>query len=46
MSNYRANHTTFLADGSLDDFAAAEQQQVSALGDELGDVFDFDVGAF
>jgi uncharacterized membrane protein YjgN (DUF898 family) len=46
MSNYRANHTTFLADGSLDDFAAAEQRQVSALGDELGDVFDFDVGAF
>ena len=46
MSNYRANHTTFLADGSLDDFAAAERQQVSALGDELGDVFDFDVGAF
>lgn len=46
ISNYRANHTTFLADGSLDDFAAAERQQVSALGDELGDVFDFDVGAF
>ena len=46
MSNYRANHTTFLASGSLDDFAAAEQQRVSALGDELGDVFDFDVGAF
>jgi uncharacterized membrane protein YjgN (DUF898 family) len=46
MSNYRANHTTFLASGSLDDFTAAEQQRVSALGDELGDVFDFDVGAF
>lgn len=46
ISNYRANHTTFLAAGSLDDFAAAERQQVSALGDELGDVFDFDVGAF
>jgi uncharacterized membrane protein YjgN (DUF898 family) len=46
MSNYRANHTTFLAAGSLDDFAAAERQQVSALGDELGDAFDFDVGAF
>jgi uncharacterized membrane protein YjgN (DUF898 family) len=46
MSNYRANHTTFLASGSLANFAAAEQQRVSALGDELGDVFDFDVGAF
>jgi uncharacterized membrane protein YjgN (DUF898 family) len=46
MANYRAAHTTFLADGSLDDFAASEQQQISALGDELGEVFDFDVGAF
>jgi uncharacterized membrane protein YjgN (DUF898 family) len=46
MSNYRASHTTFLAEGSLSDFAAAEQQQFSALGDQLGEVFGFDVGAF
>jgi uncharacterized membrane protein YjgN (DUF898 family) len=44
MSTYRAEHTTFTAVGSLDDFAAAEKAQVSALGEEMGEVFDFDVG--
>lgn len=45
MAKYRADHTQFIAAGSLEEFAAAEREQVSALGEELGEVFDFDVGA-
>ena len=45
MAKYRADHTQFIAAGSLEEFAAAEKEQVSALGEELGEVFDFDVGA-
>ena len=43
-TRYVAERITFIADGSLDDFAAAEREQVSALGEEFGDVFDFDIG--
>ena len=45
MAKYRADHTQFIAAGSLEEFAAAEREKVSALGEELGEVFDFDVGA-
>jgi uncharacterized membrane protein YjgN (DUF898 family) len=45
MAKYRADHTQFMAAGSLEEFAAAEKEQVGALGEELGEVFDFDVGA-
>ena len=45
MARYRADNTQFTATGSLEEFAAAEREQVSALGEELGEVFDFDVGA-
>ena len=45
MAKYRADHTQFMAAGSLEEFAAAEKEQVSALGEELGEVFDFDIGA-
>ena len=45
MAKYRADHTQFIAAGSLEEFAAAEKEQVGALGEELGEVFDFDVGA-
>ena len=43
MARYRADCLTLQVDGSLDDFIAAEQQKVSALGEELGEVFDVDV---
>ena len=46
MAQYRATHTALLASGSLDGFAAAEREQISALGEEFSGVFDFDVGAF
>ena len=44
MARYRAEHIYFLANGSLDDFVAAERRQVNALGEEMGEVFDFDIG--
>ena len=41
---YKIEHLTLRPGGSLDDFVAAEQKQVSALGEEAGDFFDFDIG--
>ncbi|GAA5314990.1 MAG: hypothetical protein AseanaTS_01940 [Candidatus Pelagadaptatus aseana] len=43
-ANYIAEHVSFEAQSDLDEFVADEQQQVSALGEELGEVFDFDFG--
>jgi len=45
MTRYRADCLQFIANNSLDDFVAAEQQHVSALGEQMGEVFDFDVSA-
>lgn len=44
MAKYKAAHIKFLARGPIDDFVATEQHQVSALGEEMGEVFDFDIG--
>ena len=44
LANYRAECTQLNAVGDLDHFVAAEHEQVSALGEEFGEVFDFDVG--
>ena len=41
MAKYFASCLVMDAQGSLDNFAAAEQDNVSALGDEMGQVFDF-----
>jgi len=43
MARYRAECLQLLTAGSLDSFVAAEQKQVSALGEEMGEVFDFEV---
>lgn len=43
-TRYITENIVFVASGSLDDFSAAERDNVSALGEEFGDVFDFDVG--
>jgi uncharacterized membrane protein YjgN (DUF898 family) len=43
MAKYRASCLRMQVDSSLDDFVAAEQQNVSALGEEMGDVFDVEV---
>ena len=41
---YRIEHLTLLSAGDLDQFVAAEREQVSALGDEAADFLDFDIG--
>ena len=41
MTKYIASCLTMHAVDSLNDFAAAEQENISALGEELGQVFDF-----
>jgi len=38
-----AKHTKVVTNGSLDGFVAAEEENVSALGEEIGDAFDMDM---
>lgn len=44
LAHYRAECTQFNAVGDMDNFIASEQQQVNAMGEEFGEVFDFEVG--
>ena len=44
MTRYLTSSVAFVAIGSLDNFAAAERESVDALGEELGEIFDFDIG--
>ncbi len=41
MTKYLSENIEMKVNGSLDDFSAAEQESVSALGEEMGQVFDF-----
>ncbi|MGK0441733.1 MAG: uncharacterized membrane protein YjgN (DUF898 family) [Pseudohongiellaceae bacterium] len=41
MTKYLCNNITMQAHGTLDNFAAAENENISALGEEFGEVFDF-----
>ena len=41
IAKYTASCLTLNAKGSLDDFAAAEQENVSAFGEQFGEVMDF-----
>jgi len=41
MTKYVCSCLTMEADGSLDNFASAEKENISALGEEFGQVFDF-----
>lgn len=43
-ARYAANHTDFIAVGSTQNFVAEQQEKVSAVGEELAGVFDFDFG--
>ncbi len=43
MMRYRASCLQLKAQGSLDDFISAEQDKVSALGEQVGEVFDMEV---
>ena len=44
MARYKASRIEFIASGSLDEFVAAEQDHANALGEEMGEIFDFDIG--
>jgi uncharacterized membrane protein YjgN (DUF898 family) len=41
---YKVQNLTLMASGDLDSFIAKEQEEVSALGEEMGDFLDFDFG--
>lgn len=41
---YKISQLALVPGGNLDQFVAAEQEQVSALGDEMSDLLDFDLG--
>lgn len=43
MANYKAKHLIFLAEGSMDKYIAAQVEEVSALGEQISDVFDMEV---
>jgi uncharacterized membrane protein YjgN (DUF898 family) len=44
IARYRAECLTLRAQGPLDSFVAAEDRRVGALGEEIGEAFDVDVG--
>jgi len=44
LARYRLNHLSLLATDNLDAFVAEENRKVSAMGEEMGEVFDIDVG--
>ena len=44
LLRYKLEHLSLLTSGDLDHFVAEEGKQISALGDEAGDFFDFDLG--
>lgn len=43
MVKYVANHVSMNIAGSLDDFQAAEEQSINAIGEEMGNVFELGV---
>ena len=43
MTKYICDNLVFVANGYLDDFIAAEAENVTATGEEFGQVFDFGI---
>ncbi|MDJ0877258.1 MAG: YjgN family protein [Halieaceae bacterium] len=43
-ARYKAGHLGAVIAGNLDNFVAAESERVSAVGEELGDMLDLDIG--
>lgn len=43
-ARYAAEHIQFFATGSLDNFIAAQEAETGSLGQEMADIFDFDIG--
>lgn len=44
VANYKAERLVMLTNTDLEGFVAGEEQQVTALGEEIGDIFDMEVG--
>lgn len=44
LANYHAECLSLMADGSLDGFVADEEKYVSAIGEEIGNALDMDIG--
>jgi uncharacterized membrane protein YjgN (DUF898 family) len=44
MARYKLDNLKLLAADELDGFIAAEEEKVGAVGEEISDFFDFDVG--
>ncbi|WP_421864644.1 YjgN family protein [Motiliproteus sp.] len=44
LASYKAEHLELRAEQDLDHFVVAQEQEVSALGEELGEVFDVEFG--
>lgn len=44
LARYRASQTAFLAATPLDTYVDQERERTSAIGDELGEVFDLEIG--
>ena len=43
-AKFKAKHTALQTLGSLDDFVGTQQSEQNSLGEELGEVFDLDIG--
>jgi uncharacterized membrane protein YjgN (DUF898 family) len=44
LARYRLEHLSLIVTGSLDEFEAASRPEVSAIAEEIGDIFDMDFG--
>lgn len=44
MAKYRADHTTVSLNDDLDEIGAGEREGTAAVGEEIGDIFDLDIG--
>lgn len=44
LTRYRVENLSLVAHGSLDHFLAGQDEEVSAIGEEIGDIFDVEIG--
>lgn len=44
LTRYRLEHLTVIVDGSLEEFEASSRRDVSAAGEEIGDIFGMEIG--
>jgi uncharacterized membrane protein YjgN (DUF898 family) len=44
LARYRAEHLTLVAVGDINHFVASEQKRIGSAGEEVGEMFDIDIG--